>query len=91
MTVTYRVLKKVGAKSYFNQDFNLGLLFSFIKEKKGHRLFPFVPCVEPEGERGERFLTEHPRILLQRGQVAPVPIIMGVTDSEGMVRLTGKS
>lgn len=82
---------KNGAKSNFNRDFNLGLLFSFIKEKKGFRLFPFVPCVEPKGGRGERFLTEHPRILLQRGQVAPVPIIMGVNDSEGMVKLTGKS
>lgn len=89
--VTYRVLKKVGTKSNFNRDFNLALLFSFIKEKRGLRQFPFVPCVEPKGGRGERFLTEHPRILLQRGQVAPVPIIMGLNDSEGMVRLTGKS
>lgn len=89
--VTYRVRKKVGAKSNFNQDFNLGLLFSFIKEKRSLRQFPFVPCVEPKGGRGERFLTEHPRILLQRGQVAPVPIIMGVNDSEGMIKLTGKS
>lgn len=89
--VTFRVLKKVGAKSNFNRDFNLGLLFSFIKEKRGLRLFPFVPCVEPKGERGERFLIEHPRILLQRGQVAPVPIIMGLNDTEGMVRLFGKS
>lgn len=89
--VTYRVLKNVGAKSNFNRDFNLGLLFSFIKEKRGLRLIPFVPCVEPKGERGERFLTEHPRILLQRGQVAPVPIIMGVNNSEGMIILTGKS
>lgn len=54
------------------------------------RQFPFVPCIEPKGGLGERFLTEHPRTLLQRGQVAPVPIIVGVNDEEGMVNLTGK-
>lgn len=53
------------------------------------RIFPFVPCVEPVEGAGERFLTENPRSLLEKGQIAPVPIIFGYNDKEGMMMFIG--
>uniref|UniRef100_A0A1B6LQA7 Carboxylesterase type B domain-containing protein n=1 Tax=Graphocephala atropunctata TaxID=36148 RepID=A0A1B6LQA7_9HEMI len=55
------------------------------QDKRDVRPFPFIPTVEPQEGEGERFLTDHPRSLLQKGQVAPVPIIIGVTNKEGML------
>ncbi|XP_046686738.1 esterase FE4-like isoform X2 [Homalodisca vitripennis] len=57
------------------------------QDKQDIQVFPFTPSVETQEGEGERFLTDHPRSLLQKGQVAPVPLIVGVTDKEGMLVL----
>lgn len=61
-----------------------------LQDKRDLVVFPFVPCKEPVEGEGERFLTEHPRTLLERGDIAPVPLIIGVNDKEGMLVLNGK-
>lgn len=61
------------------------------QDKRDLVVFPFVPSKEPVEGEGERFLTEHPRTLLERGAIAPVPLIIGVNDKEGMLVLNGKS
>lgn len=59
-----------------------------LQDKQDFRFFPFVPCLELPG-KGERFLTEHPCSLLQRGLVAAVPLIIGSNDKEGKLFMNG--
>lgn len=66
-------------------------MYVFNQDKQDNKVFPFVPCIEPKEGEGERFLTEHPRTLLQQGKVAAVPLIIGATDKEGMLTLNGES
>ncbi|XP_075214398.1 juvenile hormone esterase-like isoform X2 [Lycorma delicatula] len=49
--------------------------------------FPFLPSVEMEGT-GNNFLTEHPRILLKRGEFTHVPAIIGHNSNEGIIFLS---
>ncbi|XP_054259142.1 esterase E4-like [Macrosteles quadrilineatus] len=55
------------------------------QDKLDMRMFPFVPSVEVAGGEGQRFLTEHPRAIMQRGDIAPVPVISGANSKEGML------
>ncbi|XP_054259144.1 esterase FE4-like isoform X2 [Macrosteles quadrilineatus] len=55
------------------------------QDKQDLRVFPFVPSVELSGGAEQRFLTEHPRTILQRGDIAPVPVIFGANNKEGML------
>ncbi|KAG8262900.1 hypothetical protein J6590_043888 [Homalodisca vitripennis] len=48
----------------------------------------FSPCVEKYGNAP--FLTDCPRKLMERGEFAKVPIIIGFTDKEGMLLLIMK-
>ncbi|XP_075213621.1 acetylcholinesterase-like [Lycorma delicatula] len=49
--------------------------------------FPFLPSIEVKGT-GSNFLTEHPRSLLERGEFAHVPAIIGINSKEGILSLT---
>ncbi|XP_075212150.1 juvenile hormone esterase-like [Lycorma delicatula] len=48
--------------------------------------FPFLPSIEMEGT-GNNFLTEHPRTLLERGEFAHIPAIIGLNSKEGLLML----
>ncbi|KAG8262898.1 hypothetical protein J6590_043886 [Homalodisca vitripennis] len=48
----------------------------------------FTPCVEKYGNAP--FLTDCPRKLMERGEFAKVPVIIGLTDKEGMLVLAIK-
>lgn len=51
-------------------------------------MIPFKPTVEPNLPGG--FLTEHPVQIIQGGQSARVPLIVGITKEDGALRAAGK-
>lgn len=52
-------------------------------------MIPFKPTVEPNLPGG--FLTEHPVQIIQGGQSARVPLIVGITKEDGALRAAGKT
>uniref|UniRef100_A0A1B6CB04 Carboxylic ester hydrolase n=1 Tax=Clastoptera arizonana TaxID=38151 RepID=A0A1B6CB04_9HEMI len=48
--------------------------------------FPFVPVVEVP-QTGVNFLTKHPKLALEEGDFAHVPVILGLTSREGILVL----
>ncbi|XP_032527253.2 esterase E4-like, partial [Danaus plexippus] len=47
----------------------------------------FIPVIEKEFPDVEAFLTEHPITILQKGNVAKVPLIIGYNNGEGLLYL----
>lgn len=48
----------------------------------------FLPCVEKTGDAP--FLPDSPYKMMERGEFAKVPLIMGTTDQEGMLAIARK-
>ncbi|XP_046686985.1 esterase FE4-like [Homalodisca vitripennis] len=55
------------------------------KEKIQKSTLLFLPCVEVSGDAP--FLPDYPRKMMEKGEFSKVPIIMGLTDQEGLSAL----
>lgn len=51
---------------------------------RGMRPFDFAPSVEPEDSLEDRLLTDTPENLMERGEIMPVPYIVGYTSIESL-------
>lgn len=63
------------------------LWFDF-QEKIQMLSLQFLPCVEVAGDAP--FLPDNPYKMMERGEFAKVPLIIGVNDHEGMLAIGSK-
>jgi bile salt-stimulated lipase len=51
---------------------------------RGMRPFDFAPCVEPDDSLEDRLLTDTPENIMRRGEIMPVPYMVGYTSIESL-------
>ncbi|XP_026726297.1 juvenile hormone esterase-like [Trichoplusia ni] len=64
----------------------LELLNSYLLTERYDSTFLFSPCIERETTK-DAFLTESPLSILQRGDYRKLPVLVGLADMEGLLRI----